>query len=687
MVLNGEDSGMTHRVVPFACVATFIVLYCLSPAWGQHDNETPSEFPGVWYRILIDGNGNYMEGQGDGRGWYYYPDSGVYRMWFYNGPYDATRKGYLNYHVYTKAVDPTRPTSVIARFGWTTAEWSNRKLGYPPGPDDMPTVNDEAKYMSVARVYSVEGVVTGSAESIREHTVEEYNPEWVCIEFEARNAYIYRGAFHECQPKGSQIGACCNRQTGYCYLTTKSDCTAPLDWLGAGTTCGQCTTTSSGGTDYGDAPNENYRTLLASNGARHTIVPGVYLGSSVDRESDGQPNAIATGDDAAGTDDEDGVAFASTLQVGRDATVNVTASRSGYLSAWIDFDGDGRFSEREEAIFTDQPLFGGLNPLSFPIPAKAVPGWTYARFRFSTRGLLSSYGPADDGEVEDYRVQIVQGHDPKIVSGASELIWSQRPTPVTEAQPYVFPAGGAVSALHLHQIAADDWQPVPGRPLTGVHWWGTFEGWFESSLPTDMPVAFHLGVWTNVPDSQPYNFETFPHPGALIWETYCTNWTWTVAGSETPEVPTGKGRTCFLFSHTLSQDRWFEVGPAGEAKDGSDSRVYWLSISALYDPTKTPAHLWNWKTRSTVSNAGGTSLLRIVPLSKDSTWPPVLGSQWQSGTTMRDRWVNPIDMAFQLTTFAPLETDERTSTTPNADGATDHGDLAMLAATWLDLVR
>jgi hypothetical protein len=50
-------------------------------------------FPGVWYRIAVDHNGNYLHGDGDGWGWYYYPASNTYRMWFYNGPYDPDRRG------------------------------------------------------------------------------------------------------------------------------------------------------------------------------------------------------------------------------------------------------------------------------------------------------------------------------------------------------------------------------------------------------------------------------------------------------------------------------------------------------------------------------------------------------------------------------------------------------------------
>ena len=82
--------------------------------------------------------------------------------------------------------------------------------------------------------------------------------------------------------------------------------------------------------DFGDAP-DTYQTLLANDGARHTVVPGVCLGRTVDAETDGQPGPAANGDDL----DEDGVVFTSSLSPGEPVTVEVTASVQGYLSAWV----------------------------------------------------------------------------------------------------------------------------------------------------------------------------------------------------------------------------------------------------------------------------------------------------------------------------------------------------------------
>jgi len=166
--------------------------------------------------------------------------------------------------------------------------------------------------------------------------------------------------------------------------------------------------------DYGDAPDPTYSTLDASDGARHIIEGGLYLGASVDLEADGQPTAGADGDDLDGSDDEDGVVFTTSLGAGLVASLDVTASGAGLLNAWIDFNADGDWDDGGEQIFTDQALVTGANSLGFPVPSGATLGTTFARFRFSTNSSLAPNGYATDGEVEDYMVEIVEGPDLEI---------------------------------------------------------------------------------------------------------------------------------------------------------------------------------------------------------------------------------------------------------------------------------
>ncbi|MEM8993380.1 MAG: GEVED domain-containing protein [Acidobacteriota bacterium] len=180
--------------------------------------------------------------------------------------------------------------------------------------------------------------------------------------------------------------------------------------------------------DFGDAPNP-YPTRLASNGARHGQPSALFLGASVDAEADGQPADSALGDDVAGTpDDEDGLAAPPSLAPGTSPILEVTASASGVLSAWIDFDRDGAWGAGEQ-VLADVPVTAGVNALAVAIPADALFGPTIARFRVASVGGLAVTGAAADGEVEDHQVLIGVSADdtdgdgvPNVVEdGAPEL--------------------------------------------------------------------------------------------------------------------------------------------------------------------------------------------------------------------------------------------------------------------------
>ena len=173
--------------------------------------------------------------------------------------------------------------------------------------------------------------------------------------------------------------------------------------------------------DFGDLPDTgagtgvgNYQTLLSDDGARHIIdgsvgAPLTYLGSLLDAEANGQPNTTATGDNLADLNDEDGVTFTA-LTAGSVASVDVVSSAAGnVLNAWIDFNGDGDFSDAGEQIISDLVLAAGSNPIGYNVPLGAVPGDTGARFRVtaaSGQGGDSPTGLASTGEVEDYLVSI-----------------------------------------------------------------------------------------------------------------------------------------------------------------------------------------------------------------------------------------------------------------------------------------
>ena len=163
--------------------------------------------------------------------------------------------------------------------------------------------------------------------------------------------------------------------------------------------------------DFGDAP-EPYPTRLVDNGARH--VPGLpCLGHHWDDETDGQPNPSALGDDnnPSANDDEDRVQMLTPWAAGQPARarIHVTtghAPTAARLDAWADFNQDGDWTDAGERILDHHPVNHGINILRVAIPAHALPGRTFVRFRISWHGLDAPTGEGGPGEVEDYAVMI-----------------------------------------------------------------------------------------------------------------------------------------------------------------------------------------------------------------------------------------------------------------------------------------
>ncbi|MBN1543114.1 T9SS type A sorting domain-containing protein, partial [candidate division KSB1 bacterium] len=178
--------------------------------------------------------------------------------------------------------------------------------------------------------------------------------------------------------------------------------------------------------DFGDAP-EPFQTVLAQNGARH-LISGLYLGDSIDWEADGIPSVRADGDDARGMDDEDGIEFTRPLVPGYHFDIRVFPSQEGYVSGWVDFNGDGDWDDDYERVLsgrepvaprTDHPELPSV--YSVRIPADAVREDVVARFRIGSTPELPYYGAAVGGEVEDYIVPIGAGMD--------SLDWGDAPDP------------------------------------------------------------------------------------------------------------------------------------------------------------------------------------------------------------------------------------------------------------------
>jgi hypothetical protein len=152
--------------------------------------------------------------------------------------------------------------------------------------------------------------------------------------------------------------------------------------------------------DFGDAP-ASYGVLAADNGPSHTVNAGVRLGASIGAEADGQPSASANAD----TGDDGLVSYL--LARGVASSVTIVASATGFMHVWVDLDSNGTFDDDEylvqAGLFTTP---GVAQVFDVGMLEDGPQGNTFMRIRFTTDTINSPLGPAGNGEVEDYQIQI-----------------------------------------------------------------------------------------------------------------------------------------------------------------------------------------------------------------------------------------------------------------------------------------
>ncbi len=142
-------------------------------------------------QLLGGGGTNFF-----GNGWYEYPQSGWWNIWFYDNPFtfDHSKDIQLSFDV--EVIDPANFVEIAVN--WSTPEWSFE--GNPPGMPRQPPIPPVDETLYIGRQPFVAGPLpVGIQHFDIPFQLPNFNPEWVSIDIRGENFSITNGQInHVC---------------------------------------------------------------------------------------------------------------------------------------------------------------------------------------------------------------------------------------------------------------------------------------------------------------------------------------------------------------------------------------------------------------------------------------------------------------------------------------------------------
>ena len=165
--------------------------------------------------------------------------------------------------------------------------------------------------------------------------------------------------------------------------------------------------------DKGDAPDTYGQVGHRNDDVDESGEPDLILGTRWDPDLHDFYSSDATGDDNTGLDDEDGITMPVDIIVATATPIPVTVTGgSGFLSAFVDLNNNGVFTDPGETVLDDLAVTAGSNNVSLTLsagPTGGYDGLTFIRFRLCSVADLcdSPTGTVANGEVEDYQFNLI----------------------------------------------------------------------------------------------------------------------------------------------------------------------------------------------------------------------------------------------------------------------------------------
>ena len=207
--------------------------------------------------------------------------------------------------------------------------------------------------------------------------------------------------------------------------------------------------------------------------------------------------------------------------------------------------------------------------------------------------------------------------------------WATNGGVVKWSQPPDMKFGVNIKSTEEEPIVADDWKCKDPRPVTDVHFWGSYIGWErdkpEPQLSPPELEAFVIRIYADIPAGADPIFR-YSHPGELLYEQKAETFIWEHVASIKHPDETFEHK--FYYSLDLPVPFEQEMGT-----------IYWISIAAIMpDDSQYP---WGWETSTRHWNDNACRYWFHNNYWEEIT-PGILPPWYQEH-------YNTVDMAFELT--------------------------------------
>lgn len=568
--------------------------------------------------VVQGGGSGYQGGQ-----WFFYPESGWWNQWFYDGPLDPAGKKTINISLGVRPLEPGVPSRLEVAVNWSNSQWSAKMTGTPP-------IKASDEQFIVRRTLFSDQITNSEALGFATE-ISDLCPEWVSIDIRGTNVVIERGTIdHVCvSPEPQQ--ACC-LPDGTCVSTTAADCLARNGIPQApGTDCSQAPCScqwhegddhkmhwpqmpKSGGLDIGfsssmladdwrcsrTGPVDDLHFWVSWSQNKTVQIPGFWVTVYSD---------VPDPDGKGPLHSEPGRPLWARFFSPGDFVVRDMPSD---VQGWFD-PATGQWKRDDHTSWQQIDICHIPDPfiqqegtvywLAVDFEQLPAIGWKQSgSVHFNDDAVWYSKSSGQWMELLDPQTRasidlafVITGSQPTPTPTPEPLKWEQ---PAIEWDPlatditfcgwdepsYAEEIPGATESSS--SLPADDFRCVGPMPVTSIHWWGSYQDWQEQTLPAIGPDGWRITFWGNTP-ADPTN--PYSRPGKMVWQFEVTpdRVSAKLAGSD--RFPNQSSDSCFVYSLTLDPKEYFW-------QQRYEGDIFWISIAALYKTQKAD-HVWGWKTR------------------------------------------------------------------------------------------